>query len=39
MNDIDVPWSARKVLKKLKHDGNAADRVQVAEARATDAER
>ena len=24
-NDIDVPWSARKVLKELKDDGNAAD--------------
>ena len=24
-NDIDVRWSARKVLKKLKRDGSAAD--------------
>ena len=23
-NDIDVPWSGRKVLKELKHDGHAA---------------
>ena len=24
-NGIDVPWSARNVLRKLKHGGNAAD--------------
>ena len=48
-NDIDVPSSARKVLKELKNVENTAkvhagmnelnERVQNAEARATEAER
>ena len=24
-NDVDVPWSARKVLKELKNGGNTSD--------------
>ena len=46
-NDIDVPWSAREVLKDLKNGAGTADRpgmnelnqrIQNAEARATAAE-